>query len=459
VKVILLPSQIKGRYSHGTCCHHERTDSSFFDFNKFLNILKIINRGSNYCGQLGHGRNNGESYFYPKKVEALADEVIVQVACGLWHTCAVTSTGSIFTWGEDSATGHGTEGSIFQPRLLQDLSSKGVISVSASFFTACVTKAGELFIWGCRYEDIRDRRLENGNDYHQQEAPKRVEALVGEKVQMVACGEHHTAICTEDGHVYTFGKGEYGQLGHGDEENKTSPTLVQALEGKHITQVQCGRYHTMALTSSGYVFTWGDAYYGVLGHDGSDLKFGEYCSIPCLVEGLDEHNVVQIASVYEHCAALVDPTSPPSSIRQSQENTFNNQEHSDVVFMVEDEPLYANVDILSQKSDYFAAMFRRVVNVPHYSKAAFLCVLEYLCLDDFTISSIDEDDLVEVWALADMYQLEGLKYSCMGALERGLCEKNVYEILQEAENLVCPCDGLKRMCNEFLERKKVTGDE
>ena len=31
--------------------------------------------------------------------------------------------------------------------------------------------------------------------------------------------------------------------------------------------------------------------------------------------------------------------------------------------------------------------------------------------------------------LADMYQLEGLKYSCMGALERGLYEENVYQIL------------------------------
>jgi hypothetical protein len=122
--------------------------------------------------------------------------------------------------------------------------------------------------------------------------------------------------------------------------------------------------------------------------------------------------------------------------------------------MVEDESLYANVDVLTQKSDYFAAMFRsnmresieRVVNVPHCSKAAFLLVLKYLCLDDFTINSIDH--VLEVWALADMYQLEGLKCSCMGALERaGLCKENVSEILQEAENLGCPCVGLKRMCH------------
>ena len=62
--------------------------------------------------------------------------------------------------------------------------------------------------------------------------------------------------------------------------------------------------------------------------------------------------------------------------------------------MVENEPLYTNVDVLSSKSDYFKGMFRsnmrenidRVVTVPDCSKVDFLQVLEYLCLDDFTVN-------------------------------------------------------------------------
>jgi hypothetical protein len=124
--------------------------------------------------------------------------------------------------------------------------------------------------------------------------------------------------------------------------------------------------------------------------------------------------------------------------------------------MVENEPVYATVDVLTQKSEYFAAMFlrsnmresiERAVEVPNCSKAAFLCVLEYLCLDGFTVSL---DDVLELWVLADMHQLEGLKYMCMGALERGLSEENVSEILQEVKLLICPCDELKRMCHDFL---------
>jgi hypothetical protein len=37
----------------------------------------------------------------------------------------------------------------------------------------------------------------------------------------------------------------------------------------------------------------------------------------------------------------------------------------------------------------------------------------------------------------------------MGSLERGLDEDNVSHILGEAEDLSCPCDGLKRICHEF----------
>ena len=386
----------------------------------------------------------------------------VNVTCGACYTCVITSTGSMYQWGDDGCSGS----IVLLPRLLPDLcSSRGVvISVSArNNFTACVTKGGEVFTWGRG----RYGKLGHG-DESDQETPKRIEALalVGVKTEEVSCGYEHTAVRTTDGAVCTFGRGEEGRLGHGDQQNKTSPALVVALEGKHITQVQCGGRHTMALTSSGYVFTWGFAGNGALGH-GDILPLSQFSmsflvdtslrclSIPCLVDGLREHNVVQISSGEDHCAVLVD--SAPSSIRLLQLASFNNKEHYDIVFMVENELIYANIDVLSQNCDYFAAMFRckmresieRVVKVPDCSKAAFLRMLHYVCLDDFTASI---DHVVELWHLADMYQLEGLKWLCLGSLERGLSGENASNVLEEAENLSCPCDELQRMCLEFLER-------
>ena len=74
-------------------------------------------------------------------------------------------------------------------------------------------------------------------------------------------------------------------------------------------------------------------------------------------------------------------------------------------------------------------------------------------MDGFSVSI---DDVVDVWVLADMYQMEGLKWRCLaGALERDLCEENdASRILEEAEDLSCPCDELKRICPEVLQRQQ-----
>jgi alpha-tubulin suppressor-like RCC1 family protein len=198
-----------------------RTVMMILDFHVAKKSKNIVNRGYGWYGQLGHGQRQGQRddhQLTPKKIEALADEVIVDVVCGREVTCAVTSTGSIFTCGDGTLTGHTNFDVIPRPTLLQDLSSTGVINVSANeHHTACVTTAGEVFTWGC-YGSYG--RLGHGDD-NDQETPKRVEALVGVMAKLVSCGRYHTAICTREGHVYTFGHGQYGQLGYGGTKNKT----------------------------------------------------------------------------------------------------------------------------------------------------------------------------------------------------------------------------------------------
>ena len=56
---------------------------------------------------------------------------------------------------------------------------------------------------------------------------------------------HWSLVCA----VYTWGRGEDGQLGHGDTNDQSSPQLVEALQGKAIVQMACGSGHTIVLTS------------------------------------------------------------------------------------------------------------------------------------------------------------------------------------------------------------------
>ena len=42
----------------------------------------------------------------------------------------------------------------------------------------------------------------------------------------IAAGGAHSAALTSNGELYTWGKGRYGRLGHGDSEDQSKPKLV-----------------------------------------------------------------------------------------------------------------------------------------------------------------------------------------------------------------------------------------
>lgn len=55
-----------------------------------------------------------------------------------------------------------------------------------------------------------------------------VEALRGKDIVDISCGGAHSAALTARGELFTWGKGRYGRLGHGDGEDQLRPKLVFA---------------------------------------------------------------------------------------------------------------------------------------------------------------------------------------------------------------------------------------
>jgi len=83
----------------------------------------------------------------------------------------------------------------------------------------------------------------------------------------VACGYRHTALITTTGLLLTFGHGETGRLGHGDENSLDQPRVVDFFRNhdKAVISVGCGREHTMAVTAAGQLYSWGWGECGRLG--------------------------------------------------------------------------------------------------------------------------------------------------------------------------------------------------
>lgn len=70
------------------------------------------------------------------------------------------------------------------------------------------------------------------------------------KVSKIACGCYHSILLSESGHVFTFGRGNHGQLGHGGKDNITLPRLIYFFKDKKVTDVAGGFYHTIVLVNN-----------------------------------------------------------------------------------------------------------------------------------------------------------------------------------------------------------------
>ncbi|KAL6527833.1 hypothetical protein OROMI_029644 [Orobanche minor] len=273
---------------------------------------EIFSWGEELGGRLGHGVDS--DVLHPKLIDALGNTNIELVTCGEYHSCAVTLSGDLYTWGDGhfGILGHGNEVRHWVPkRVTGPLEGIHVSSISCGpWHTAVVTSAGQLFTFG----DGTFGALGHG-DRGTVSIPREVGSLKGLRTVRAACGVWHTAAVVEvmvgsssssncsSGKLFTWGDGDKCRLGHGDKESKLVPTCVAALVEPNFCQVACGHSLTVALTTSGRIYTMGSPVYGQLGNPQADGK------LPSRVEGkIGRSFVEEIACGAYHVAVLTSRT-------------------------------------------------------------------------------------------------------------------------------------------------------
>ena len=73
----------------------------------------------------------------------------------------------------------------------------------------------------------------------------------------MAAGHLHSLALTEAGRAYSWGYGNLGRLGQGDEENQYTPKLIEPLQAVRVVGVVAGVLHNLAFTEAGRVYSWG----------------------------------------------------------------------------------------------------------------------------------------------------------------------------------------------------------
>ena len=235
--------------------------------------------GDNHDGQLGNTSGNGadtpDHNATPVALPATAGPAAA-IAAGNGHSLVATTTGALFAFGGNADGQLGTTANT-GPNPTPSLVHFGgfpifaraqpkVVAVAAGASDSFALGAdGALYAFGSNsFGQLGTSTDLGGSD----PVPTRV-VLPGENgtVTQVAAGSDFTLALTSSGQLYSFGDNDHGQLGvPGLPLESATPTLV-TLRGQQgaVTQVAAGGAHTLVLTATGQLYSFGLNNLGQLG--------------------------------------------------------------------------------------------------------------------------------------------------------------------------------------------------
>ncbi|HYC31333.1 MAG TPA: hypothetical protein VEB59_03540 [Gemmatimonadales bacterium] len=208
--------------------------------------------GSNSRGQLGDGSLTDRLLPVP----VASDRAFRQVSAGSGHTCAVTTANEAFCWGFDD---HGQLGNddvkARRTRPVRVAGGHRFRQLDAGWSHTCaITTLGKAFCWG------QGGRIGDGKILDRF-TPRAV--LGGQTFDRVSAGGFHTCGETTTNRVYCWGSNSFGQLGNDGGSDGLTPVAVAG--GLTFAQVSAGGFHTCGRTGAGAAYCWGYGFFGQLG--------------------------------------------------------------------------------------------------------------------------------------------------------------------------------------------------
>lgn len=215
-----------------------------------------------------------EAYGFRWETVLAEGEHIVQVAGGHSHSLALTNTGVVYAWGENvfGQLGVGLSEVDYMPTPVKvwdgDMENEGVDAIAAGALFSIALKDGKVYGWGWNiFGEL------GVGDYYNKNVPTIITGALGSKtVKAIAAGQNHSLALTTDGKVYSWGQNNYGQLGtSGNDRSYPQEINGGALGNNNVSAIAAGYYHSLAL-KEGKVYSWG---YNIAGQLGDGNRTGE----------------------------------------------------------------------------------------------------------------------------------------------------------------------------------------
>ena len=228
---------------------------------------QIYCSGRNNRGQLGTS-NITTSISLPTPIDTTrigSATNIASIVSGPDHMVAVTTDGSLWTWGAGTKGELGNGGTTDSNVPVQILLREAVAQVRCGFrFCLARTTRNDLYGWG-----LNDRNQMGGAT---RDAIVTRPVLITSGVTLFAAGGSH-AMAVIGGLLHSWGSGTMGQTAQArtisaariEDWDVAVPTPISQFAGVNIQSIACGMKHSVVLDTCGNVYTFGSDALGQLG--------------------------------------------------------------------------------------------------------------------------------------------------------------------------------------------------
>ena len=217
--------------------------------------------GLNTYGQIGDGSTSNRST--PVLVHLPAGVVVTAIAAGQYHCLAVTSTGAVYAWGYNGFGQLGNGGTTRSSVPVRVSLPAGVVAASVGAgdnHSLVVTSTGSIYAFG----QNSFGQLGTGTTT-QSNVPVAVSLPTGVVATQVAAGGisltaqvpegDYSLAVTTTGTVYAWGADAQGQLGNNRTTNSSIPVVTQLPSGAIAIAVGAGPNFGHALTTNGNIYS------------------------------------------------------------------------------------------------------------------------------------------------------------------------------------------------------------
>ncbi|CAJ1987809.1 Regulator of chromosome condensation (RCC1) repeat [Leishmania donovani] len=325
--------------------------------------VMLFSWGSGGNGELGTHATRDEPTPTMAQVTPFGVRVC-EIALGANYSCALSDTGSIYTfgngeWGQlglggsgcavrggSSPPGGGVGGGngtgqdgvdvpveLLIPRRIPLFEQLPAVHVAAGYaFAMAIVEGHHVYFWGNNNHGQSGRgRAHFDLPTKKVDAPVLVDTLEGKRIIQLSCGSFFALALSDDGFLYSWGLVDCVGLGTPEEvERRYRDVLGESLSNERravvltpqlvtvkgrrrvapggaavtaperIVRIRAGQWHSGAINEHGELFTWGVGYQGRLGHGSKAPAY-----VPTLVRGaLEGHRVVDVACGSFHTVAL-----------------------------------------------------------------------------------------------------------------------------------------------------------